>query len=980
MSKSWSATLRLPKSSFPPRPLPAQREKYIQQCADQLYEWQRLNRPADDAFILHDGPPYANGNLHVGHALNKVLKDMILRVKVQQGKQVEYIPGWDCHGLPIELKALEKANISGETKLTPVEVRKSARNLASNTVLKQMKTYRSLGVMADWDRRWTTMDAAYEVRQLRLFQKMVKKGLIYRKFKPVYWSPSSRTALAEAELEYRDDHVSNSAWIRFPIESDWRSQSQFKDIQSEIEGNLYAVIWTTTPWTLPANKAIAVHDDLTYCLVRVGGDGLLVAESQLDTFISNLGLEHTGSLKNLQGADLKGLEYRNRLQGENAPLQPIIHADFVSADSGTGMVHIAPGHGMEDYEACRALGLPISAPIDDDGRFTSEAYPDSPELLLSAPSVIEGGSKNVLALLESHGDVLLVKDYVHKYPYDWRTKRPVVVRATEQWFADVASIKDEALKSLDDVRFFPEAGKKRLKSFVSGRSEWCISRQRAWGVPIPALYDANGAAVVNDEVVEHIISVLQERGTHAWWSDASDDEAWIPSSMKGGNYHRGTDTMDVWFDSGSSWTQMQGRADVYLEGTDQHRGWFQSSLLTRIAAGTVGEANFVKGAPFKQLITHGFTLDQEGKKMSKSLGNILEPHQVMDGTLLPPAKRKGKQGSGSSSAAAAATATYDALGPDALRLWVASSDYTRDVVIGVPVLQAVHQTLIRYRTIVKMLLGSLHEAARAAPLTTADHIALAQLADTMAEAGRALDAHEFHRALAAANRWLTNDLSAFYIEALKDRLYCGDGGGVLEPLFFGFLRMLAPVAPLLVEEAWDHRPEWMKRDSSLVHPLHQRYDDPLIDPTRLTCDLDALRADIPVLMATHTAVKAALERARADKVLGSPLQSYVIISAAPGNPKVAAVLDRYVQELDGLFVVSSVAVLDDPPEIGEDVPWSYTQDIVLGDAGAGASEVAGTAVVLPPRYAKCPRCWRYVARVEGALCRRCADVVMLQPK
>ncbi len=741
---------------------------------------------------------------------------MILRVKVQQGKRVEYIPGWDCHGLPIELKALEKANVTAETKLTPVEIRKSARNLASNTVLKQMNTYKSFGVMADWDRRWTTMDAAYEIRQLRLFQKMVKEGLIYRKFKPVYWSPSSRTALAEAELEYKEDHVSNSAWIRFPIEDSWRNLPQFKDTQNKIEGKLYAVIWTTTPWTLPANRAIAVHNDLEYRLVQVGDNGLLVAESQLDTFLSTLELEHATSLATFRGAELTCLTYKTRLQPGNAHPQPIIHADFVLADSGTGLVHLAPGHGMDDYEACRALDIPVSAPIDDDGKFTSEAYPDSPETLLTAPSVIDGGSKNVLALLEPHGDVLLVKDYVHKYPYDWRTKRPVVIRATEQWFADVASIKDEALESLSHVRFFPENGKNRLGSFVKGRSEWCISRQRAWGVPIPALYDSNGVAIVNEEVVDHIISVIQARGTTAWWSDAPEDEAWIPSSMKGENLRRGSDTMDVWFDSGSSWTQMQGRADVYLEGSDQHRGWFQSSLLTRIAAGAVGESNFVKGAPFKQLITHGFTLDQEGKKMSKSLGNIVEPHDVMDGTLLPPVKRKGKgKGKGKDTVAqeSSPAPAYDALGPDALRLWAAGSDYTRDVVIGVPVLMAVHRALIRYRAIVKMLLGSMHEAARAAPLSVADHIALFQLREAMGEVGRAVEGHEFHRALAAINRWITNDLSAFYLEVLKDRLYCGDGGGVLEPVFNGFLRMLAPITPLLVEEAWDHRPNWMKGDT-----------------------------------------------------------------------------------------------------------------------------------------------------------------------
>lgn len=722
---------------------------------------------------------------------------------------MKYVPGWDCHGLPIELKALEKAK---ETKLAPVDIRKSARNLASNTVLKQMKSFRSYGVMSDWDQKWTTMDAAYELRQLRLFQKMVKKGLIYLKFKPVYWSPSSQTALAEAELEYKEDHISHAAWIKFPIADEWRFLPQFEGLKDKVKGNLYAVIWTTTPWTLPANRAIAVHNDLKYCVVRDGRDALLVAESRLDTLNETLAKADSARPTSQQhimhgvfeGRQLQDLKYINRLRGKDGPTQPIIHADFVSADSGSGLVHMAPGHGFDDYEVCSSHGISVSAPIDDKGYFTSDAFPDAPEVLQSAPSIIDGGGKNVLDLLKPHGDVLLVEKYQHKYPYDWRTKKPVVIRATEQWFADVDSIKAEALEALKDIRFVPEIGKNRIESFVQGRSEWCISRQRAWGVPIPALYDDTGAAVIDEQVVDHIISVIQERGTHTWWSDDPNDPAWIPSSLKG-TYRRGTDTMDVWFDSGSSWTMMPGRADVYLEGTDQHRGWFQSSLLTRIAAGTDADSSFEKGAPFKQLITHGFTLDQHGKKMSKSIGNVIEPHQVMDGTLLPPIQCKGK--------AAKGPPTYDALGPDALRLWAASSDYTRDVIIGVPVLQAVHSSLIKYRTTTKMLLGSLHESSRTAPLTAVDQIALIQLQDTMDEVGKAYEAYEFHRAYNALNRWVNNDLSAFYLEALKDRLYCGDGGGVLQPILNGFLRMLAPMTPLLVEEAWDHRPEWMKQDT-----------------------------------------------------------------------------------------------------------------------------------------------------------------------
>ncbi|KAI1119117.1 tRNA synthetases class I-domain-containing protein [Nemania sp. NC0429] len=971
MSKSWIATLKLPKSTFPPRPLPACRDKYIQQCADHFYEWQRLHRPSKDTFVLHDGPPYANGDLHVGHALNKILKDMILRTKVQQGRRVDYIPGWDCHGLPIELKALANAK---DTKLSPLKIRQVAKSLASNTISKQMKSFRSYGVMGDWGQKWSTMDMVYEMRQLRLFQKMVKKGLIYLKFKPVYWSPSSETALAEAELEYNDEHISHAAWIKFRITDDWRSLPQLETLRDKIKGNLYAVIWTTTPWTLPANRAIALHRDLKYSVVRDGDDGLLIAESRLDTLNQLLATsQNTRPVPNLdtvydvfEGSQLQSLTYTNRLTGRAAPAQPIIHADFVSADSGSGLVHLAPGHGFDDYEVCNSYGIPVVAPIDGRGHFTEDAFPDDPKVLQLAPSVIEGGGRNVIDLLTPHGDVILVKRYQHKYPYDWRTKKPVVIRATEQWFADVASIKDEALDALRGVHFVPDTGKKRLEAFVKGRSEWCISRQRAWGVPIPALYDETGAAVVNEEVVEHIMSVIQERGTNAWWSDAPDDPAWIPSSLKG-EFRRGNDTMDVWFDSGSSWTMMPHQADVYLEGSDQHRGWFQSSLLTRIAAGTETDVNFEKGAPFKQLITHGFTLDQDGKKMSKSIGNIIEPQQIMDGTLLPPMKRKGK-----------ATKGYDALGPDALRLWAASSDYTHDVILGVPVLQSIHNVLIKYRTTMKMLLGSMHESARTAPLSVTDQIALIQLHDTMDEVGKTFDNHEFYKGYNAINRWVNNDLSAFYLEALKDRLYCGDGGGVLEPIFNGFLRMLAPMTPLLVEEAWEHRPEWMKEDSSLTHPLHQLYADPIIDSKRLTVDPAELRNDIPVLLAVHSAVKHALEQARGAGHVGSSLQSTVEIhvpetAAGGGHAAVLNVLEKHADELAGMFVVSGVRVngsrdanLSGPP--GDFV---FREEFTVDG-------IVSSVEVHPPEHAKCPRCWRYVAPQEDALCSRCEEVVKAQ--
>ena len=902
--------------------------------------------------------------------------------------------------MPIELKALEALGVKN---MKPVEVRSAARDLAATTVLSQMKEFQSYAVMADWEGRWTTMDPSYEIKQLELFLSMVQRGLVYRRFKPVYWSPSSGTALAEAELEYKENHTSTAAYVTFPVTGSADGSEALRRLLGEdFHGQLYALIWTTTPWTLPANKAIAVHDDLDYVIIRHGNDALIVGQGCLQQVnkacFDRTELADGDVIATCKGSDLRRFSYRHPLQGENAAHQPIIHADFVSADSGSGLVHLAPGHGHDDYEVCKSLGLEVSAPVDKDGHFTAEAYPQDPQHLQGL--FVQGkGNSAVIELLGSH--VLHVHKYQHKYPYDWRTKRPIIVRATAQWFADVAGIKENALKALEDVQFIPAGGKTRLESFIKARSEWCISRQRAWGLPIPALYDKNGDAVMTEESVQHIISMIRERGTDAWWSDQPDDPAWIAPSLKGkGEYRRGTDTMDVWFDSGSSWTQEGDvQADVYLEGSDQHRGWFQSSLLTRIAAASASEADsdsLVKQtvglAPFKRLITHGFALDKDGKKMSKSLGNIISPTQVMDGTLLPPVKRKKDKGAKKDEPnKPPAGPQYDGLGPDALRLWAASSDYTRDVVIGEPVLKSIHIALVKYRTITKMLLGSMVESARTTPLTTTDHIAMIQLQDTMEEVGKAYDNYEFYKGFSLLNRWVNSDLSAFYLEALKDRLYCGDGGGILEPVFWGFMRMLAPITPMLVEEAWDHAPEWLKKDN--IHPLQQLYSSPIVDESRLPGDESKLRAAISILSGVHTGIKSATELARRDKKVGSSLQCSVILQIP--DSAVASTLQQFDDELEGMFVVSSVGINERLPEAPE---WKFSLDfqIPVGggsdgsrpdsiealsndsapvDAEGSSRGVQCTAWVLPPKAHKCPRCWRYIAPKEDALCGRCDDVV-----
>ncbi|QUC18550.1 uncharacterized protein UV8b_02791 [Ustilaginoidea virens] len=952
MSKSWKATLKLPKSSFPARPNPKFRQQYLQACSQELYQWQSSNRPQQDPFVLHDGPPYANGPLHVGHAINKILKDMILRTQVLGGRRVVYRPSWDCHGLPIEMKALgSNPAASGHG---PVKVRQAARRLAGKAVIDQMKGFQSFGVMADWDNKWTTMDPDYEIRQLRVFQKMVQNGLIYRKRKPVYWSTSSRTALAEAELEYRHDHTSHSAYVRFPILADGKPVSELRGF----DGPIFAAVWTTTPWTLPANKAIAVHGDLTYSLLQIDNYGLLVASSRVDAMRGVLP-EFRVVADSIRGSDLAGLHYRNKLRGASSSAQPVVHADFVSAESGTGLVHMAPGHGQDDYEVCARLGIEAFAPITDDGYFTEDAYPDQPQLLTQAPNILEGAGKAVLDLIGD--DVLATHQLEHKYPYDWRTKQPVVVRATAQWFADVGRIKEISLKALSNVCFVPESGRSRLESFVKGRSEWCISRQRSWGVPIPALYDQDDGAVMDEQTIEHIISVMEQRTAQAWFSDAPEDPAWIPSALQGRGYRRGTDTMDVWFDSGTSWMETETPVDVYLEGSDQHRGWFQSSLLTYVAnqrANGVPDENIQP--PFRTLITHGFTLDAQGKKMSKSMGNTVLPEEVIDGRLLPPVRSKGKGGN----AGCKEAPRFDALGPDALRLWAASSDFTSDILIGPSILQPIHNALVKYRTILKMILGSLHESSRHAPLTRLDQIAIMQLRDTMAQVWEALNKYEFHKATALINRWVATDLSAFYLEGLKDRLYCGDGGGALEPILVGFLRMLAPIAPILVEEAWSHRPPWME-DISLS-PTRQLYQSPLPATERLTVEPAKLRKDLVYLTAVHEAVKAGLEQAREAKAVGSSLQCSVLIDTA--DEQVTSILEEYIDELDAIFVVSEVQLKSEPAE--SQSAWRYSRDIELLEGSVG-----GTVHVLPPRLQKCTRCWRYLAEQPDGLCGRCEDAV-----
>ncbi|KAJ9651230.1 isoleucine-tRNA ligase [Neophaeococcomyces mojaviensis] len=917
--KFLKSTLRLPSSKFPPRPPPEALAKYISRC-DDLYAWQSRERPADDTFTLHDGPPYANGDLHVGHALNKITKDIICRTKLAQGKRVNYVPGWDCHGLPIELKAFEKNGWERGQGVDPVKIRGAARGFAAKAVEKQMKGFRSWGVMADWAHHWKTMDKEFELRQLTVFKAMVENGLISRRHKPVFWSPSSQTALAEAEIE-RDWHVSTAALVKFRIPALVGGSAE----------PVHAVIWTTTPWTLPANQAIAINQNFKYLLVRSKKHGnMIVAHSRLQYLNEQLE-EEAEILKVIPGNDLLDCTYSGLSQfGEDALNRPIIHADFVTEEDGTGLVHCAPGHGEDDYYALQEFissgRVAIKAPVNDKGEYTDAASPAEPSLL-AGKYVFDAGNKAVLDLLRSENALVSTYNFKHKYPIDWRTKKPIMIRATAQWFADVSKLKGDVLASLDDVSFIPGTGKSRLQSFVDHRNEWCISRQRAWGVPIPALYHKEtNDAVLSSESIEHITNVVRERGIDAWWSDPPNDPAWVMPGLSAEDYVRGTDTMDVWFDSGTSWslmanldarnTQTKALANVYFEGSDQHRGWFQSSILTNIAFQKAMNPTTKAYAPFAELVTHGFTLDGQGKKMSKSIGNVVSPEQIIAGLTPQPPKASGKG------------RVLHPLGPDALRLWAATGDWTSDVTISDKVVTNVHKSLDKYRVTFKVLLGMLSDF-NPQKLVGVDRmldngflihrIALLQLGEVVERVRHLMHNYEFHKALAHINEYLAKSVSSFYLESVKDSIYC-DGDAlrrdvaqtVLYHIFCQLQHMLGPITPLLIEETYDFTPEAIKDFAG--HP-HQRVWDPVSE--EWLRDIAGWTEFDSHMMQINTCVKAAQERARADKLLGQSLacEVEICLEGYDVNAKDLTPEHMNISNWEDMLVVSKVKISSGNEEV-----------------------------------------------------------------
>lgn len=955
LAHSYAKTLSLPATDFPNRSGgPDVIKALTKRVSDDLYAWQSQCENLKTKSVFHDGPPFANASLHLGHAMNKVLKDVINRYNVLQGKQVEYRPGWDCHGLPIEFKALqilsEKAKKDVTTVLSPTEIRTIAKKHALDAIEDQKKSFRRYAVMGDWENFYATLQTDYEVRQLQIFKEMMHKGFIERKNKPVYWGTETRTALAEAELEYNETHRSTTATVKFPLTKVGESLKAIlqKEAPEVLDDSLSALIWTTTPWTLVANAAVAVNVDMDYTLLKSPEHGYLIVAVDLVEKIKTEDQELVDV--KFSGADLLNSSYTNPLNP--AHHKPILPASYVTNNVGTGLVHTAPGHGFEDYLLCKEYDIGAYSPVDAEGRYT-EDLPEGCASLTGLAVLGQGQKKVIEMLLEKNVLIHSNPKFRHKYPYDWRSKKPIIIRSTPQWFVNIEEVKKDAVKALQEVNFYPPQGLTRLEAFTASRSEWCISRQRVWGVPIPAIYNKVTQEPLTDAAtMDYIIGQISELGTNAWFEDETNIERWLPAEFKGKGteYYKGTDTMDVWLDSGTSWAMLKPRegekhlADYYLEGSDQHRGWFQSSLLTKIAV-SEGECH----APYKNVITHGFTLDEKGKKMSKSLGNTISPDAIIDGA-------KGK---------------WPALGVDGLRLWVASADYTKDVTVGPKVLKNVAENLKKLRITLRFLLGSLQDYKPgqflfdAAKMNVIDLIALHQLRKMNNTVAEQYDSFAFNRVVQTINYHTNTHLSAFYFDIIKDRLYASPKDSyerrsvqfVLSEILRVYLSILSPITPLLTQEAWDFT---QHTDDSPFKvgwaQLPASYENPVLE------------SEIPILDQVISTVKQAMEKGRVDKRITSSLSCDVRLNVSgPSSSVVATLIEKYKPRLAELFICSQVTVNEDTTSL-PDLEWTFTSKAKIGD-----SEV--TAEAVPTQRSKCPRCWQYTAEKEDSLCTRCEDSI-----
>ncbi|HCU8857655.1 TPA: isoleucine--tRNA ligase [Staphylococcus aureus] len=911
----YKETLLMPKTDFPMRGGLPNKEPQIQEkwdAEDQYHKALEKNK-GNETFILHDGPPYANGNLHMGHALNKILKDFIVRYKTMQGFYAPYVPGWDTHGLPIE-QALTKKGVDRK-KMSTAEFREKCKEFALEQIELQKKDFRRLGVRGNFNNPYITLKPEYEAAQIRIFGEMADKGLIYKGKKPVYWSPSSESSLAEAEIEYHDKR-SASIYVAFDV----------KDDKGVVDADAKFIIWTTTPWTIPSNVAITVHPELKYGQYNVNGEKYIIAEALSDAVAEALDWDKA-SIKLEKEYTGKELEYVVAQHPFLDRESLVINGDHVTTDAGTGCVHTAPGHGEDDYIVGQKYELPVISPIDDKGVFTEEG------------GQFEGmfydkANKAVTDLLTEKGALLKLDFITHSYPHDWRTKKPVIFRATPQWFASISKVRQDILDAIENTNFKVNWGKTRIYNMVRDRGEWVISRQRVWGVPLPVFYAENGEIIMTKETVNHVADLFAEHGSNIWFEREAKDllpEGFTHPGSPNGTFTKETDIMDVWFDSGSSHRgvletrpELSFPADMYLEGSDQYRGWFNSSITTSVATRGV--------SPYKFLLSHGFVMDGEGKKMSKSLGNVIVPDQVV--------KQKGA---------------------DIARLWVSSTDYLADVRISDEILKQTSDVYRKIRNTLRFMLGNINDfnpdtdSIPESELLEVDRYLLNRLREFTASTINNYENFDYLNIYQEVQNFINVELSNFYLDYGKDILYIEQRDShirrsmqtVLYQILVDMTKLLAPILVHTAEEVWSHTPHVKEESVHLADmPKVVEVDQALLDKWRTFMNL---RDD----------VNRALETARNEKVIGKSLEAKVTIAS---NDKFNA--SEFLTSFDALhqlFIVSQVKVVDKL----DDQATAYEHgDIVIEHADGE----------------KCERCWNYSEDLSAVdelthLCPRCQQVV-----
>ncbi|EGF87911.1 isoleucine-tRNA ligase [Gemella sanguinis M325] len=902
-------TLLMPKTKFPMRGnLPNKEPEFLKRWEEMdLYRKVLEKNAGKPSYVLHDGPPYANGNIHIGHALNKILKDFIVKYKNMNGFVSNYVPGWDTHGLPIEQVLVN--NGVDRKSMPATKFRNKCKDYALKQVDKQRADFKKLGVIGDWENPYLTLDPKFEAEQIRVFGKMVDKGYIYKGLKPIYWSPSSESALAEAEIEYRD-HTSPSIYVGFELVSE----------DGVVEKGTKFVIWTTTPWTLPANLGIAVHPDFEYQEVKVNGENYLLAKERVNFLAEQFGWENFELGKTVLGKELEYLLCQHPFLDRTST---VILADYVTLDSGTGLVHTAPGHGVDDFIVGQGkYKLGVLSPVDNQGNLTEEAGQFAGQFVFDA-------NKNIIAHLAETGALLKQENITHSYPHDWRSKKPIIFRSTPQWFCSVDAFRSELLDAVDRTKFYSEWGKPRLYNMIRDRGDWVISRQRVWGVPIPVFYAENGEAILDNTLIEHVAKIFEVEGSNVWfYKDAKEllPEGYTHPGSPNGEFTKEMDIMDVWFDSGTSHQgccavrdDLTYPADLYLEGSDQYRGWFNSSLITSVA---------ISGdAPYKELVSAGFVMDGNGNKMSKSLGNVISPNDV------------GKQ-----------------LGAEIIRLWSASVDYTQDVRISNDILKQVSETYRKIRNTFRFLLGNLFNGSFDNRTDLLSYDELEELDKYMVlkfekVVAKVLDYYEnyqFNSITTELINFFNVELSSFYLDYGKDILYIEAEKShkrlsmltVLYTVLSKSVRLLAPILSFTAEEVYDNMPY---EDAESVH---------LTDfPAKNLIDDAALEAKWDKLLEVRDDVNKALEESRNEKVIGKSLEAAVEIYS---NDSEVVELLNSVDNLHQLFIVSSVEVKEND---------GVTYDLA-------------TVKVTKAEGHRCERCWNIVEEVnEEGLCPRCASIL-----